>query len=515
MVPRPDEPVPVSDAGVWEPGTLWTWPPRSPDLLPATTVTLPLPTSTLKETARGFTCLTNVYIHKGVMKVNAGKGPGSFKTGSSLRDYLTLDGPESGVKELSTVDLAELNAHPPPTISSAIIHNEWPIVRRPESKDDEDVYLSHFGHYVEAVASSLVLEAVDDLPLPEAVFCCRCGPSFNGERGLNMFVTAALYNGAPLIRCKEVNGAAGVADPPLPFPAATLSAPLRPPPAALRPWALHIGRACMVDRHIAHRAKETSVANNINALLVPIATSEVQEKMDIALQRLRTSPMLDVESIFPPGYEDFFGKDIAATLAEERPRSDPILTIVYRKPPQRRSIDIRSFTAFAAALEELCPSMIVVQAEKLNAAQQIKLFSSSDILLGTQGNGMAHLLWTPLGSSVFEIFPHFRHVESPTEIQEGTGWTNDWPFLTRLKGNSYRAVDSKLGSRSPMKMSISDLSHQLHVGDLVLNQEALLEEFQGLLETWREVREAMDKGEKVNMREKWHPLYVDEKPWAP
>jgi hypothetical protein len=389
-------------------------------------VATPLPATTFVETARGFTCLRNVYVHKGALRVHVGKGPNAAKTSAAIKAYLALDGEPAGVRELTVAEHAELTAHAPPTIPSAIIHNEWPIVRRPESKDDEDVYLSHFGHFVEAVASALLLEAVDDLPLPEAVLCCRCGPSFNGERGLNMFVTAALYNGAPLIRCKEINGAQGVADPPLPFPAESLPAPLRPPPAAERPWALHIARACMVDRNIAHRVPFTSKANNINALLVPLATDEVQQRMDAALARLRASPMLAPPEIFPPEYSDFFDKPIAATLAEPRGHLDPLVTIIFRKSPQRRSIELRSFTEFAASVEEITPNMLVVQAEKLSAPQQIKLFSATDILISTQGNGLAHLLWTPLGSAVFEIFPHFRQCVRACIFSCG----GCWPFPT-------------------------------------------------------------------------------------
>jgi hypothetical protein len=61
-----------------------------------------------------------------------------------------------------------------------------------------------------------------------------------------------------------------------------------------------------------------------------------------------------------------------------------------------------------------------------------------------------------------------------------------------------------------MKMTISDLAHQLHVSDLVLNQEKLLEEYKSMVETWKEVRAAVDKKQHVSMRSKWHPLYVAE-----
>ena len=61
-------------------------------------------------------------------------------------------------------------------------------------------------------------------------------------------------------------------------------------------------------------------------------------------------------------------------------------------------------------------------------------------------------------------------------------------------------------------MTISDLAHQLHVSDLVLNQEELVKEFKGMVDTWKEVRAAMDKKQPVSMRSKWHPLYVEEVP---
>ena len=140
--------------------------------------------------------------------------------------------------------------------------------------------------------------------------------------------------------------------------------------------------------------------------------------------------------------------------------------------------------------------------------------SATDIMIGSQGNGMAHLLWQPFGCGVLEIFPHYRSYDNGVLQEEGTGWTNDWPFLTRLKGCVYRSVDSELGAQSPVRHAINDNGHQLHVGDLVLNEEATVAEFMALLEEWKKVKTALLAGEEGRMREHWHPAYTSEAAWA-
>jgi len=422
---------------------------------------------------------------------------------------------------LSDKALAELAAHPPPSVGFALIHNEWPTARiigrtdQQGRQEEEDVYLSHFGHWVEAVAAALVVEAVVKHPMPEVVICCNCGPKWNGERGLNMLVIGALYEGAPLLRCKEFNGTAGVPIAPFEFPAWTLPSPLVPPPPTPRPWALHMTELCVIDRHVAHKEAWTQLANNINARLIKdVATDEVQRYMDTALQRLRTSALLaPLDKVVPEKVEDVYGKSILALLQAPRDPLEPLVTVIYRKPPQRRSLEPHSFTQFAAAVEALTPNLLVVQAEKLTAPQQLAIASATDIMIGSQGNGMAHLFWMPMGCGVLEIMPHYRQIEKGKLIEEGTGWTNDWPFLTRLKGCSYRAVDSHTGHANPVKHDIADLAHQLHVSDLVLNVEAAMAEFTELVEEWKSVnRKLRVTKEPIRMREHWHPLYVSTKP---
>ncbi len=76
-------------------------------------------------------------------------------------------------------------------------------------------------------------------------------------------------------------------------------------------------------------------------------------------------------------------------------------------------------------------------------------------------------------------------------------------------------MDVKTGSVSPVRHSISDLAHQLHLSDLVVSVDLAIAEFTDLLKTWREVQAEKAAGKALDMRKQWHPLYVDETAWAP
>jgi hypothetical protein len=61
-------------------------------------------------------------------------------------------------------------------------------------------YLAHSGHFVEAVASALYLEAATGLPPAEVVMCSGCDADRRysedgivGENGLNSLVVAAIH----------------------------------------------------------------------------------------------------------------------------------------------------------------------------------------------------------------------------------------------------------------------------------------------------------------------------------
>lgn len=72
-----------------------------------------------------------------------------------------------------------------------------------------------------------------------------------------------------------------------------------------------------------------------------------------------------------------------------------------------------------------------------------------------------------------------------------------------------------MGGVNPVRHSISDLAHQLHLSDLVVSVDLALAEYKDLLSTWRAVQAEKQAGKELNMRAQWHPLYVDETAWAP
>lgn len=88
---------------------------------------------------------------------------------------------------------------------------------------------------------------------------------------------------------------------------------------------------------------------------------------------------------------------------------------------------------------------------------------------------------------------------------KGTGWTNDSPFMSRLKGAIYRAMDSEEGRENPVGHNIADLSHQLHIGNLKINMTAAEFELDDLVAKWRWVRAELDAGHAVDMTRHWNP----------
>ncbi len=87
----------------------------------------------------------------------------------------------------------------------------------------------------------------------------------------------------------------------------------------------------------------------------------------------------------------------------------------------------------------------------------------------------------------------------------GTGWSNDAPFMTRLQGSIYRAMDSEEGRENPINHNIADLAHQLHIGNLLLNMTALEFELDDLIGKWRWVRSELNAGRPVDMTRHWNP----------
>lgn len=479
-----------------------------------------LPLTTLRQYGRGFVCFDNVYVFNGTLRLALPPlGPPSALPlrnpqdvpfdDWTIREYLKMDGIDVGLAEMNAIEEAALRSAPLPTITSAQTFIEWPGQR----------FLAHFGHFVEAIAGAITLEALDSAPTPEVVLCCGCHyepglpynryESFLGSSRLNALAVAALWRGAPLLLCADVASPPPASnDAPSAWrgwPASPLDPPVKTPGL---PWALHVARTCVTDRRSAHRAQTTQMANNFNAQLVSLATDEVQEVMDSVIADLRTSPLV-TDAFANVTVLDEFGVDVGAALAV--PRSvGPLVTVVKRT--NRRSFNE---TSFLGLHERACVHSprrcVAVKLESLSGPQQLLLLAETDILIGAQGNGLSHLLWERRGSALFEFFPHWGEDGEYEGKKQGLGWTNDWPFLTRLKGMTYRAADNLLGPANPVNHSPQDLSHQLNKGNLFLNFSAALEnELNGLFTAWEATRDDLKAGKHVSMRQRWHYNYKGE-----
>ena len=492
------------------------------------------PPTVFHPVARGFACWENLYITKGRVSILLPPATGPA-VDPLLAEWLKSDalgdgGYQAPVGVLSDADVpALMSGGPLASLAAAHWMREW----------SHHHFLSHSGHFVEAVASHAFLEAKTDLPKVGAVICSGCDKFFNGENGLNALVVASLWGDAPLLHDSDFNSSTPLRPfddthsslrPPNWLPAweqkritsqardllmENISALPSPPridwcarPAStldmgpsqpLRlPWAMHIGRACFSDRRSAHNDRTTSTENNINALLVALQTGGMQEGMDVVIGRMRASALL-TEVDFPATLLDETGLSIADVLAAPQSLRDPVIVTIKRT--NRRSFKEESFTDLIALLRSrYSKRVIAVRMETLSARQQLRLASLADIFVGVQGNGLAHLMWQRRGSAVLEVFPHFDH-----DGVKGVGWTNDWPYLTRFKGLVYRAMDSLWGHQNPVGHNIADLSHQLHVGNLLLNLTAFTIEMDDLTQKWRWVRGELDAGKSVDMLRHWNP----------
>jgi hypothetical protein len=244
-----------------------------------------------------------------------------------------------------------------------------------------------------------------------------------------------------------------------------------------------------------------------SAELLTLVTAEAQEGLERALVALRGAvahePLADAAGA--PVTRDYVGADIAAALA---PSADGAPLIVLLRRTNRRSFNETHLRALVAELRARSPRLLVLELERLSGAAQLRVAAAADALVGAHGNGLAHLLWAPAGSVLVEVFPHWR-----SDGVEGTGFANDYCFLTRLKGAVYRSLDCERGAFSPIKHSVSDLAHQLHIGELRVDAAAVAAEVDAALAVWRSVRARRAAGERVDLRSEWHPLYTGEEQW--
>ena len=81
--------------------------------------------------------------------------------------------------------------------------------------------------------------------------------------------------------------------------------------------------------------------------------------------------------------------------------------------------------------------------------------------------------------------------------------------MTQLKGNIYRAIDSKLGSQIPINHPVLDVPHQLIVENIKLNTTAVEKELDSLVTKWKWIKSEEKLGKVVDMTRHWHPEWKE------
>lgn len=458
-----------------------------------------LPVSAVHVLGRGFTCFDNLYLVNGVMWLNAGgeggAGAPAPRGGSRLgpawtavgvREFLAGDGALGDMAELPD-DLAAALAGAPAGVLAAsragVVMNEWKPPGRPMI-----AFTSHYGHFIEEVESALVLQAAAGLETFATGVCCRCKENFAGEGlPLNRWVMAALW-GADWRHCNDfsAHGAWGT----------------RLVPADARAGsALRMETGCLVDRYVAHKDWRTDAVNNCNANIAGAAVQPaVQARVEEQIARFRRSDLIVGSNL--TGLADVLGTPLEPAM---RAGGDgPLVVIQARKLTTHRAITAESMAALVAYVKSAhATRVLVIQWELLPNTVQLAVAAAADVLMGMQGNGLSHLLWMRRGGAVLELFPHYRHGDG-----EGTGWTNDWPFLTRLRGMVYRAADVAWGAQNPVAHPIRDEERWLNVFNNELDMARIRPVVDELFGAWRAVRDAAAKAggiERVDMREHWNP----------
>lgn len=395
-------------------------------------VSAPLPQTKFVPISRGFACFENVYAYGGRVKLLLPSQPEQ-----ALLTFLERDAADAKIEVLTDAEISALTRNGPlPSVASAHLLFEW----------TQNLFFRHHFHFAEAMASHLFLAAATDLPAAEIVLICghpakRHDDGLNGQNGLNALVAAAVWAGAPLARCEEVNGTSALSgdgpsnispssEPPawewskadleriLPSNLLRTPQPLAPPsidwctrspgplPRGRLPWAMHISRACTSDRKAAHREHATVAQNNVNAGLVALISTKVQEGIEKSLStQMRASPLIAAAE-FAADARDLTGVSIAAILSQAAPAGgEPLIVAIQRS--NRRNFRDDAFAALVALLRaKYSTRVLAVRMELLTPRQQLRLSSLADIFVGAHGMGLCNLLWQKRGSGVLEIFPH-------------------------------------------------------------------------------------------------------------
>jgi hypothetical protein len=462
-----------------------------------------LPETSVHAVALGFTCFDNLYLYQGRPHVYL-KIDGTNSIDISLADFVKSSEfmfREGLISELTSENVATMTRDGPiPTLYSAQILID----------DSNRPSLTNFKYFTEGLASSIFLEAFTHLPPAEAVICLYCDKNVNKKDSINEILTSALFNNAPLLRGEDFNETTTTTTTTIESLTKWNSKewcstkPTSPLPMGKVPLqSLHIARACMSDRKTSHKSKLSFEQNNINAQLVLIITSSLQRDMDIILKRLQTSSLLQKNDMISSTLKDTLGISIKDILDIPSSIENPLILILKHVTFNEDSYDTIVQLAYTYSTR-----ILLVSLDLLTLTQQLYLLTKVDILISPHSIELSHLLWTKRGSGVLEIFPHWSSTDS-SGIKEGSSWSNDFNFLTQLKGNIYRAIDSKLGSQIPINHPILDMPHQLIVENIKLNTTAVEKELDSLVMKWKWIKSEEKLGKVVDMTRHWHPEWKE------
>lgn len=490
-----------------------------------------LPPTQVHQLGRGFTCFDNLYGYNGHLwaHVDPSENDGSTSTYGSqwtripAAQYMRSDGVLSSIEAMSPSTAQYLWADKGSRIESVgpvVVMNEW----KPPDKVEPTYFSAHYGHFIEQVMSALTLQANAASPVraglsggssgntplgPKSGYklavCCRCHTEkYAGEgQPLNRWVTENLW-GAPLKHCNDLPSVSTWGE-------GELTDRMQ---AGKKVW--HFPQACMVDRYVAHRDWHTDAVNNCNALLMRTGSPQVQMAIEAQIQQFRNSAFIQEAKVVNgegAALKDELGQDIGTVMKMKSAEHGPLVVIVKRMGV--RNFEGSSFDRMVAFIKEQhSPKRtLVVRWELLPGPVQLALASYTDVMVGMQGNGLSHLFWMPMGAAVLEFYPHYRGYHGGEKVaSDGTVWTNDWPYMTRLKGLIYRAIDCSEGEQSPVGHPIADMWGVMSIRDSVINIEQVKPVVNDIFAKWKQVQEQVrSKGwDDIDMRRVWNPRWTPE-----
>ena len=480
-----------------------------------------LPVTEVHRHAPGQVCLKNMYVYEGILYVQL--PPKDSPGYAPVREYLDKEGlPSESFKELTTEVKDGLLRAPLPSAPYVVFQLETP--QPGAALGDRDHILAQFYGFLEGAINILIMQSLESKTaedsgkeppsfFPAPVLCCGCGPHLGGLAGLNIEVSRGLWGGE-LDFCKSVTG-----NPPGPRPPALL-APCSPTSALFagqhkaqgwpKPWAMHVEMGCISDRQAAFNLDgRVEKWKNYFASLLPLIGDKERGHIEQALGRARdyATSVASLKGQWD-GFKDELGTAIAPMLIEEGAAEGdktadgggdrgPLITVLQRPEGNARLFPPIAVQTLANFFKKYTKRFLFVRTSALPALLQMAIVAKTDLLVGTHGGDLGLLMFQPPGAAVLQIATHYTHFNV-----DGTGWSNAIPFLSRVKGVHFGAIDALRGPVNPVGLEDADMGYQMDM-DVYVNVTGLGWEVDRIFKA----QEAAKKGKEVKF---WHPMFTTE-----